>query len=49
MNGIARMKIEGRITFKNLEALSLEKPIYSPNQGTVEESLQNVQSVLSQI
>ena len=25
--------------FKNLEALSLEKPTYSPNQGTVEESL----------
>ena len=25
--------------FKNLEALSLEKPTYSPNQGRVEESL----------
>ena len=33
------MKIEGKITFKNLEALSLEKLTYSPNQGTVEESL----------
>ena len=51
VNGIAGMKIEGRIMFKNLEALSLEKPTYSPNQGTVEESLviRNVQSGLSQI
>ena len=39
MNGIAGMKIEGKITFKNLEALSLEKLTYSANQGTVEESL----------
>ena len=51
VNGTAEMKIEGRITFKNLEALSLEKLTYSPNQGTVEESLviRNVQNVLSQI
>ena len=51
VNGIAGMIIEGRITFKNLEALSLEKPIYSPNQGTVEENLaiRNIKSVLSQI
>ena len=45
------VKIKGKITFKNLEALSLEQSIHSPNQGTVEESLviRNVQSVLSQI
>ena len=51
LSGIAGMKIEGKITFKNLEALPLGKSSYSPNQGTVEESLdiRNVQSVLSQM
>ena len=51
VNGIAGMKIKGRITLKNLKVLSLEKPICFPNYGTVEESfvIRNVQSVLSQI
>ena len=31
VDGTAWMKIERKITFKNLEALSLEKPNYSPN------------------
>ena len=36
---------------KKLDTLSLEKPTYSPNQGTVKESLviRNVQSFLGQI
>ena len=51
VTGIAGMKIEGRITLKNLEALPLKKRIYSPNQRTVEESLviTNVQNLPSQI
>ena len=51
VNGIAVKKIKGRITLKNLKVLFLEKPICSPNHGTVEESfvIRNVQSVLSQI
>ena len=51
VNDIAGMKIEGKITSKNLEVLSLEKQTCSPNQETVEESLviRNVQSMLSQI
>ena len=51
VNCIDGMKIQGKNTFKNLEALSLEKPTYSPNQEKVEESLviRNIQSMLSQI
>ena len=51
VNGIAWMKIERKITFKTVETLSLEKPNYYPNQGTVKESLviRNVQIVLSQV
>ena len=33
VNSIAVMKIEGKITSKNLKALSTEKLTYSPNQG----------------
>ena len=49
VNNIAGMKIEGKITFKNLEAFSLEKLTYSSNQETGEESLviRNIQSVLT--
>ena len=51
VNDIAGMKIEGKITSKKLEVLSLEKQTCSRNQETVEESLviRNVQSMLSQI
>ena len=51
VNGIVRTKIRRKITLKNLEALSLEKSTYSPNQETMEESLviRNVQSVLRQM
>ena len=51
VDGTAWMKIERKITFKNLEALSLEKPNYSPNQETVKESLvmKNVKIALSQV
>ena len=51
VNGIVGMIIEGKITFKNLEALLLENPTYSPNQGTMGESLviRNVQSMVSQM
>ena len=51
VSGLAGMKIEEKITFKNLEALPLEKLTYSSNQGTVEEDLviRNVQSVQCQI
>ena len=51
VSGLAGMKIEEKITFKNLEALPLEKLTYSSNQGTVEENLvvRNVQSVQCQI
>ena len=33
VNSIAVMKIEGKITSKNLKALSTEKSTYTPNQG----------------
>ena len=39
VNGIAGIKIEGKITFQNLEALSPEKLTYSPNQKTVKKAL----------